>query len=48
MSELARVSGIFRTGVSEVDGAMVLLPIERVRKTLHYDPISKRSCSKNR
>lgn len=38
VSELARVTGIFRTGVDEVDGGMVLLPIDRVRKTLHYDP----------
>ncbi len=38
VSELARVTGIFRTGVDEVDGGMVLLPIDRVRQTLHYDP----------
>lgn len=37
VSEIARVSGIFQTGVDEVDGAMVLLPINSVRKTLHYD-----------
>jgi ABC-type lipoprotein release transport system permease subunit len=37
VSEIARVSGIFQTGVDEVDGAMVLLPINRVRKTLHYN-----------
>ena len=37
VSEIARVSGIFRTGVDEVDGAFVLLPINSVRKTLHYD-----------
>ena len=37
VSEIARVSGIFKTGVDEVDGAMALLPIGRVRKTLNYD-----------
>jgi len=37
VSEIARVSGIFKTGVDEVDGAMVLLPINSVRSTLHYD-----------
>jgi ABC-type lipoprotein release transport system permease subunit len=37
VSELARVSGIFKTGVDEVDGGMVLLPIDRVRATLQYD-----------
>ena len=38
VSELARVKGIFKTGVNEVDGSMVLLPIDRVRKTLNYGP----------
>jgi ABC-type lipoprotein release transport system permease subunit len=37
VSEIARVVGIFETGVNEVDGAMVLLPINSVRATLHYD-----------
>ena len=37
VSEIARVTGIFKTGVIEVDGAMVLLPINSVRTTLHYD-----------
>jgi ABC-type lipoprotein release transport system permease subunit len=37
VSELARVTGIFKTGVNEVDGGMVLLPINSVRATLHYD-----------
>jgi len=37
VSEIARVTGIFKTGVNEVDGGMVLLPINRVRTTLHYD-----------
>ena len=36
VSEIARVSGMFKTGVEEVDGAMVVLPIDRVRKTLGY------------
>ncbi len=38
VSELARVEGIFRTGVDEVDGSMVILPMDRLRKTLHYGP----------
>ncbi len=37
VSEIARVAGIFKTGVIEVDGSMVLLPINSVRTTLHYD-----------
>jgi len=37
VSEIARVTGIFKTGVNEVDGGMVLLPINSVRATLHYD-----------
>jgi ABC-type lipoprotein release transport system permease subunit len=37
VSEIARVTGIFRTGVNEVDGGMVLLPIDSVRNTLHYE-----------
>lgn len=37
VSEIARVSGIFTTGVDEVDGALVLLPIDSVRKTLNYE-----------
>ena len=37
VSELARVAGIFKTGVNEVDGTMVLLPINSVRATLNYD-----------
>lgn len=36
VSQIARVTGIFRTGVDELDGSMVLLPINNVRKTLHY------------
>lgn len=38
VSEIVRVTGIFRTGVSEVDGYVVLLPIDTVRATLHYGP----------
>jgi ABC-type lipoprotein release transport system permease subunit len=38
VSELARVKGIFKTGVDEVDGSMVLLPIDRLRETLDYGP----------
>ena len=37
VSEIARVTGIFKTGVSEMDGALVLLPINSVRAILHYD-----------
>jgi ABC-type lipoprotein release transport system permease subunit len=37
VSEIARVTGIFKTGVSEVDGSMILLPIDRVRKVLSYE-----------
>jgi len=37
VSEIARVAGIFKTGVIEVDGSMVLLPINSVRTTLRYD-----------
>ena len=37
VSEIARVTGIFKTGVNEVDGGMVMLPINSVRATLHYD-----------
>jgi len=36
VSEIARVTGIFHTGVNEVDGALVLLPIDRIRQTLNY------------
>lgn len=38
VSDMARVTGIFKTGVDEVDGSMALLPIGRVRATLHYAP----------
>ncbi|HEB62965.1 MAG TPA: ABC transporter permease [Gammaproteobacteria bacterium] len=36
VSAIERVTGIFKTGVSEVDSAMALLPIKRVQKTLDY------------
>jgi len=36
VSEITRVTGIFKTGVDEVDGSMVLLPIDRIRATLGY------------
>ncbi|MFK5894437.1 MAG: FtsX-like permease family protein [Pseudomonadota bacterium] len=36
VSAIERVTGIFRTGISEVDSAMVLLPLKRVQKTLDY------------
>lgn len=38
VSDIARVSGLFKSGVSEIDGSMVVLPIDRVRKTLNYTP----------
>ena len=38
VSELARVSGIFKTGDDSVDGAVVLLPLALVRKGLGYEP----------
>ena len=37
VSEIARVTGIFQTGVDEVDGTTVLLPLNSVRRTLHYE-----------
>ena len=36
VSQMARVKGIFSTGVNEVDGYMVLLPIDSVRAILGY------------
>ncbi|MDH5178557.1 MAG: FtsX-like permease family protein [Gammaproteobacteria bacterium] len=38
VGEIARVTGIFSTGVNEIDAGLVLLPIDRVRKTLAYGP----------
>ncbi len=37
-SEVSRVSGIFKTGDDAVDGSVALLPIDRVRRTLRYEP----------
>jgi len=37
VSAIEKVSGIFKTGVSEMDSGMVLLPINRVQKTLAYE-----------
>jgi len=36
VSDIARVSGIFTTGVSMIDGGLALLPIRSVQKTLGY------------
>lgn len=36
-SEISRVTGIFSIGDDTVDGSIVLLPIDRVRKTLRYE-----------
>ena len=36
VSEVARVKGIFETGVADVDGSIVLLPVDTVRKALGY------------
>jgi len=36
VSEVARVTGMFRTGVNELDGGAALLPIDRVRSMLRY------------
>ncbi len=36
VSDLARVTGIFRTGVEAVDGGVILLPIDRLRRMLGY------------
>jgi ABC-type lipoprotein release transport system permease subunit len=36
VSEIARVSGIYRTGDDDVDGSIVLLPIDSVRRALGY------------
>ncbi len=38
VSAIERVSGIFKTGISEVDSSMALLPIARVQKILQYRP----------
>lgn len=36
VSESARIEGLFKTGVDEVDGSAVLLPIDALRKSLKY------------
>jgi ABC-type lipoprotein release transport system permease subunit len=38
VQEAVRVSGILRTGAPTVDGALALLPIEYVRRSLRYRP----------
>jgi ABC-type lipoprotein release transport system permease subunit len=38
VSEVARVSGIFKTGVDEVDGSLALLPLGRVQAVVGYGP----------
>jgi len=38
VSDIARVTGIFTTGIDIVDGIMALLPIDSVQKTLSYAP----------
>ncbi|MFC1748778.1 ABC transporter permease [Pseudomonadota bacterium] len=37
VSAIERVTGIFKTGVSEVDASMAMLPLSRVQKILAYD-----------
>ncbi len=37
VSEMARVTGVFKTGVSEVDRSVIILPIDKVRQMLRYD-----------
>ncbi len=36
VSDLARVTGIFQTGVEAVDGGVILLPLEKLRHMLGY------------
>lgn len=38
VSELFRVHGVFRTGVVEIDGSTILIPIDRARAALRYEP----------
>lgn len=38
VSNIARVAGIFSTGVKDIDNSMSLLPIDRVREMLSYAP----------
>lgn len=36
VSQVARISGTFKTGLPEADSSIVLLPFNRVRELLHY------------
>jgi len=36
VSEIGRVSGLFKTGADELDGALAILPIDRAQKVLGY------------
>lgn len=38
VSEVSRVSGIFKTGDDTLDGTLALLPIDHIRSTLIYGP----------
>ncbi len=38
VSDVVRVKGIFKTGVAEVDGGVVVLPLGKVREALGYGP----------
>ena len=38
VQEAVRVSGIIRTGSATVDGALCLLPLDRFRESIGYDP----------
>ncbi len=38
VSNIARISGLFSTGVHEIDSGMALLPIDSVRSVLGYRP----------
>lgn len=38
VADAVRVTGIFRTGVEDVDSGVVLLPLDRVGRTLGYAP----------
>ena len=38
VSGISRVRGIFATGENQIDGSVVLLPLARLRQSLHYGP----------
>jgi len=38
VSGVSRVRGIYATGEDQVDSSVVLLPLNRLRQVLHYDP----------